>query len=113
MDSNSSHNVLAEVQELDNTVLEKLYQLRDTDYFIEKGDYIKIDNLTLGYTLPVNSKILQSAKLYLSGNNLYTFTKFKGLDPEMADITGSRPGVYSRDTYPVARIYTIGANFVL
>lgn len=112
MDSNSSRNILTEVQDLDHQVLNKLYQLRDTDYFIERGDYIKIDNLTLGYTLPVRNKPIQNARIYLSGNNLFTFTKFKGVDPEMAGINGPRPGTYTSHTYPVARLYSIGASIV-
>ncbi|MDO1451152.1 SusC/RagA family TonB-linked outer membrane protein [Rhodocytophaga aerolata] len=112
MDSNSSRNILTEVQDLDLQVLDKLYQLRDTDYFIERGDYIKIDNLIIGYTLPVKNNPIQKVRIYLSGNNLFTFTKFKGIDPEMAGINGPRPGTYTSHTYPVARLYSIGASLV-
>jgi hypothetical protein len=110
IDSNRSYNVFSDVLKLDTSILNKLYQLRDTDYFIEKGDFVKIDNLTLGYTLLGNISFIQHARLYLSGNNLFTFTKFKGSDPEMAGIMGTGPGLYTSNVYPVARIYVVGAD---
>ncbi len=59
-----------------------------TSYYIENGDYWKIDNVTLGYTLPVSdmpmlAKAVTSARIYFSGHNLWTITGYKGLDPEV------------------------------
>lgn len=63
----------------------------NTDYstfYLEKGDYIKLRNLQVGYTLPTTltkKAGLQSTRFYVGGTNLMTFTKFKGLDPESND----------------------------
>jgi hypothetical protein len=84
-----------------------------TDYFLEKGDFVKVDNLTLGYTLPVKSRLLQQVKVIAAGHNLATFTRFKGLDPEMAGITGVNPGVYERNTYFATRVWALGLHATL
>ncbi len=80
-----------------------------SSYYVENGNYLKIDNLTFGYTFPINKKILQKARLYFSTTNLYTFTKYKGMDPEVG-IQGMAPGFDSRAVYPTSRIFTLGAN---
>lgn len=79
-------------------------------YYIEDGDYIKIDNVTLGYTLPViNGNILKRLRLYISGLNLYTFTGYKGLDPEVS-IKGLNPGTDFMNKYPSVKTFTFGVN---
>ena len=77
-------------------------------YYVEKGDYVKLDNVTLGYTLNLNNKYLQSVRLYVTGHNLLTITGYKGLDPEVS-IKGLDPGVERKEMYPTIRSYTIGA----
>jgi len=79
-------------------------------YYVEDGDYWKIDNITLGYNLPVKTKYIHGIRVYLSGSNLKTFTKYTGIDPEIG-ILGLAPGVDSRDRYPAAATYTLGAFF--
>ncbi len=104
-------NRLRDVQEMDhNVVLNSELLGRVTDYFIEKGDFMKVDNLTLGYTLPLKSRWVQHVKVYAAGHNLATFTRFKGLDPEMAGITGDRPGIYEANTYFATRVWSLGVN---
>jgi TonB-dependent starch-binding outer membrane protein SusC len=90
------------------------YDLAYTSYYIEDGDYLKLDNLTLGYTfrpgtLGPLSNAVSNARIYLSGRNLHTFTGYKGLDPEV-NVTGLAPGNDSRDTYPTTRMFTVGAT---
>lgn len=63
-----------------------------TDYFIEPGDYLKIDNVTLGYTLDLNKKFLQKIRFYGTAGNLYTFTRFTGVDPSTYETNGLTPG---------------------
>lgn len=77
-------------------------------YYVEKGDYIKLDNVTLGYTLSMNNKYLQSVRFYITGHNLLTITGYKGLDPEVS-IKGLDPGVERKELYPTIRSYTVGA----
>lgn len=77
-------------------------------YYIENGDYWKIDNVTLGYNLQVKSKYIKRVRLYASGSNLKTFTGYKGIDPEVS-ILGLAPGVDDRNRYPATATYTLGA----
>jgi TonB-linked SusC/RagA family outer membrane protein len=79
-------------------------------YYLEDGDYLKFDNVTLGYTyaLPAN-KYLQSVRLYVSGQNLFCITGYSGLDPELNNsITNA--GRDPRDKYPTIRSYTLGLS---
>jgi TonB-dependent starch-binding outer membrane protein SusC len=90
------------------------YDLAYTSYYIEDGDYLKVDNATIGYsfrpgTLGRLSDVVSNARIYLSGRNLYTFTGYKGLDPEV-NVTGLAPGNDSRDSYPTTRRFTVGAT---
>lgn len=78
-------------------------------YYIEKGDYWKIDNVTLGYRLNFNQSKIKSMRLYLSGSNLVTITNYSGIDPE-TPIVGLTPGVDERDRYPSSRTFTLGAS---
>jgi hypothetical protein len=79
--------------------------------YIEKGDYWKIDNVTLGYTLPVNLiKGMKNARVFVSGLNLATITKYSGIDPEGVSMTGFFPGSDQRDKYPTTRTFTAGLS---
>lgn len=84
------------------------FDLETTDYLIEKGDYVKIDNISLGYTIPSLNKVIKNLKLYLGCNNVALFTKFKGGDPEMAGISGSYQGIYYEENYPFTRTIVLG-----
>lgn len=76
-----------------------------TDYFIERGDYVKIDMITLGYTFKLNNKWLDSARIYATGNNLFTFTKFSGVDPSTYETNGIAPGMNLNGTEGTRRYY--------
>lgn len=79
-------------------------------YYIEDGDYWKVDNITLGYALRnKSSKYIQNARLYVSALNLLTITKYKGIDPEV-NRSGLAPGNDERDKYPTTRTFTFGVN---
>lgn len=81
-----------------------------SDYYIENGDYVKLDNLTIGYNLPFkNKKVLQSFRVYASGQNLFCITGYKGMDPEIT-ISGLAPGIDYRWVYPSVRTFTLGLN---
>ena len=74
------------------------------DYFIEKGDYLKLDMVTLGYTLNLTSKYFDSIRLSVTGKNLATFTSFSGVDPSTYSVNGLTPGASgSRNFYPTCR----------
>ncbi len=79
-------------------------------YYIENGDYLKIDNVTLGYTFNLkNVKFIKNAKVYASALNLLTITGYKGIDPEV-NRSGLNPGDDERDKYPTTRTFTLGIN---
>ena len=81
------------------------------DYYIEIGDYVKLDNVTIGYTLPAGTlPYVKNARIYLSGRNLLCFTKYKGMDPEAVTITGLTPGIDRLTKYPTLRSISLGLN---
>ena len=78
------------------------------DYFLESGDYLKLDNITLGWSPKINSKWISSLRLYGTVKNVFTITKYSGLDPTTVGTTGLWPGVSSLDVYPIARNFSFG-----
>ncbi len=83
---------------------------RFVSYYVEDGDYWKIDNATLGYTVKLNNKnTFKNLRIYASGMNLVTLTGYKGIDPEVRQ-TGLDPGNDERDKYPTTRTFTFGVN---
>lgn len=79
-----------------------------TDYFLENGDYFKLDNLTLGWTAPIKNNYISNIRIYGSIRNVFTITKYSGLDPTTVNITGLEPGIGDLNVYPIARNYTLG-----
>lgn len=84
-----------------------------TDYFLEKGDYFKLDNITLGWSPKFNNNIVKNLRLYGSVRNAFTFTGYSGLDPTTVGITGLTPGYGDLGVYPVTRTFTFGAQITL
>jgi TonB-linked SusC/RagA family outer membrane protein len=77
-------------------------------YYIEQGNYWKIDNITLGYRFRLKNPAIKNLRIYASGSNLHTFTKYTGVDPEVA-VAGLTPGVDDRNRYPATATFTLGA----
>ena len=70
------------------------------DYFLERGDYLKLDMATLGYTFrPKDWRFLDRIRLYATGKNLLTLTKFSGVDPSSYQLNGLTPGAQGSRTY--------------
>jgi TonB-linked SusC/RagA family outer membrane protein len=87
---------------------------RRSSYFIQDGSFVRLQNLVLGYTLPLDSKFVRSARIYASGQNLFLITKYKGFDPEVnnqGQNNLNRGDDY--DAYPRARMFTLGVNLGL
>lgn len=79
-------------------------------HYIENGDHWKVDNVTIGYSIPVTgSKVIKNARVYASALNLAVITGYKGIDPEVRR-TGLDPGNDSRDKYPTTTTFTFGVN---
>jgi len=83
---------------------------RMSDHYLQKGDYLRLKLVQLGYTLPKNvSETIGAGKVrfYITAENLITFTKYTGYDPEIAG--GDTYGI-DRAYYPQARTFLFGAN---
>lgn len=79
-----------------------------SDRFVEDGSFIRMKNITLGYKLP-RIKGINSARIYISGNNLFTITKYSGYDPEVNSFGGSNVVIgVDNLVYPVARTFIAG-----
>ena len=78
------------------------------DYYLEKGDYWKIDNVTLGYTFNFNTWV-KRLRIYAMVQNLATITGYSGIDPEVS-VTGLAPGIDNKNRYPSTRTFTLGVS---
>lgn len=98
-----------------------------SSYYVEKADFFKLDNLSVGYNFDINNDYVKNVKLTLSGQNLFTITSYTGTDPEPAlqdfganqsnngNIQGTganplAPGIDRRNSYFAARTITLGLN---
>lgn len=80
-------------------------QVKISDWWIEDGSFLRVQNLNIGYTFDLPKKsFLSKARIYMNASNLYTFTKFKGYDPEVG-----LDGVYNGG-YPRLRKWTFGLD---
>jgi TonB-linked SusC/RagA family outer membrane protein len=76
----------------------------ETSYWLDNSAYLRLKNVQLGYTMPkawMNRIGFNNIRIYLTGENLATFTKFRGVDPELGDVNA---------LYPLLRSYSIGIN---
>ncbi|HEX3080104.1 MAG TPA: SusC/RagA family TonB-linked outer membrane protein, partial [Puia sp.] len=103
---------------LPNNVLKSAFgknaQLNDTyqysDYYLEPGGFLKLDNATIGYRFKLKTPYIRSLRLYASGTNLITMTKYTGNDPDFVNDTGLGAGIDGRGPYPSTKQITIGVN---
>lgn len=82
---------------------------RVSDRYLEDGDYLRLKSITIGYTLPkhlTKKALMEEVRFSVSGQNLYTFTRYTGLDPEVGG-TGIDSNVY-----PLTRNFTFGLNIM-
>jgi hypothetical protein len=89
-------------------------------YFVENGSYLKLKNLQLGYTFSsdlLRTLKIKSARFFVMANNVFTITKYSGLDPELGSgSTGqgyngvTTRGIDGVQQYPQARIYSLGVD---
>ena len=82
------------------------------DKYLEDASFLRLRNLSIGYSLPANvaRKIaMKSARIYVTATNLFTLTKYTGLNPEVSFGSSTTPGVDSGG-YPLSRTYTLGIN---
>lgn len=92
---------------------------------IEKADFVKLDNMSIGYNFPMQGKAVNRLRFYVAGQNLFVITKYTGVDPEVRYVDTNdvnpngffparpdplAPGVERRGTYFTTRTYTVGIN---
>lgn len=81
------------------------------DAYIEDGDYLKLTNLTLGYTVPLKeNSYVKNLRAYFSCDNVFTITGYSGIDPELSNASLGFYGHDFRDKYPTTRSFTLGVN---
>jgi hypothetical protein len=81
-----------------------------TDYFIESGSFVRINNVTVGYSIPAGSTSshLSNIRLYASAQNPYLYTKYTGFTPELPG-NQNEAGI-ELNVYPISATYTVGIN---
>jgi TonB-dependent starch-binding outer membrane protein SusC len=92
------------------TTLSPQVQAEYNSYYVEDGDYWKIDNITLGYTFnKFENSVFKDIRLYGSVNNAFIITGYKGIDPEVPT-GGLDPGVDRREKFPTTRTFAFGVT---
>lgn len=83
-----------------------------SDRYLEKGDYLRLANLSLSYNFKNLGNQIKNIRVYATVNNAFVISGYKGLDPEV-DLSGLTPGIDNRQTYPRTRTFMFGVNFNL
>lgn len=111
-----SYVTAAGVNNLVKTAVDdKVADIKNSFYsnrYIEKGDYVRLDNATLAYTFLKPLKGISSLRFYVTGNNLITFTGYSGIDPEINQ-GGISPGIDYNNFFPKTRTIMLGVNLTL
>ncbi len=82
-----------------------------SDYWLERGDYVNIDYVTVGWNVPMKWRFVRNFRVSLSVNNLCTFTSYSGLTPMInSSVVNSTLGVDDKNTFPVYRTYSMGVS---
>ena len=80
------------------------------DYFLENGNYFKLDNITLGWNPKVKTDWISNLRVYATMKNVFTLTKYSVMDPTSVNMNGLEPGISGLDVYPSARSFTFGVQ---
>ena len=79
-------------------------------YYIEDGSFLRLDNASIAYNFDIKGNHgIRKLRVFLTGQNLFVITKYKGLDPEV-EMSGLDPGVEGREYYPKSRTFSVGIN---
>jgi TonB-linked SusC/RagA family outer membrane protein len=105
-----------------NSAFTQYAEINDTymysDYYLENGSFLKVDEVTLGYTFKFKDKAFRSLRIYAVGQNLALLTGYSGNDPDLIqdtglgqEINGRSLGIDTRSPYPSTRQFVFGLNF--
>ena len=102
--TNDAHHPRMNAMDVNNSLM--------SDRFLEDGSYLRFKTLQIGYNIPVK-KYIDKLRIYFNAQNLYTFTKYTGLDPEIGTgYTGGLDIGVDRANYPQARLMSFGINLI-
>ena len=96
-----------------NAPKERIYDQVATDYWLESGDYLNFDYLTVGLNVPIHNKVplISQLRFSLSINNLGTITSYSGLTPMINSyVVSNTLGIDDKRSYPPYRSYSIGVR---
>ena len=82
-----------------------------SDRYLENGSYLRLDNATLGYTFKVRATAINRLRAYVSANNIFVITAYRGIDPEV-NLGGLTPGIDNGNYYPKTRSFLFGVNVI-
>lgn len=103
---------LPEINVLQSALDEAARGLNDnpklSDYYLEDGSFLRLDNVSLGYNIR-NLGLVKNIRVYVASNNLLTFTNYSGIDPEIST-SGTSFGLDQYNVYPKTRTFTFGVN---
>jgi TonB-dependent starch-binding outer membrane protein SusC len=108
-DSYSSNNTTGDRPAIDGR--RDFISFRKSSFFIQDGSFIRLQNVALGYNLPIKTNYISNARVSLSGQNLFLITKYTGFDPEVNN--GGQSNLNrgdDYDAYPRAKTFTLGLN---
>lgn len=96
------------------STFDKYSEINDTymysDYYLERGSFVKLDEITLGYNFKLKTKMIRNMRVYANGQNLATITSYTGSDPDFVQDNGTGPGIDGRGPYPSTRSFMVGLN---
>lgn len=105
MSSFPDYNVLADAP------AKNIVDQRVSDYWLESGNYLNFENLTLGYDVPLRSRTVRSLRFSCSVSNLGTISAYSGLTPMINSyVVNSTLGIDDKRTYPLYRTYSVGLS---
>lgn len=81
-----------------------------SDYFLENGNYFKLDNVTIGWTPKLDTKWISNLRIYATVKNAFTLTSYSVMDPTSVNVNGLEPGISGLNVYPIARSFTFGVQ---
>ncbi|MDT0678493.1 SusC/RagA family TonB-linked outer membrane protein [Autumnicola musiva] len=79
-----------------------------SDFYVENGDFVMLDNATLGYNFSIANSFFSNLRLYLTGQNLFVITDYTGVDPEVRQDNPLAAGIDGRNTWLRSKTYTLG-----
>ena len=111
MSANNKNVFMKDVKGASTTLTQKA---QFSDYYLESGTYMKLDNLTAGYTFPVKeNKYVQSLRVYATAQNVLTLTSYSGMDPEVNTTSVWNGGIDYCSFYPPVATFLVGMHLTL